>query len=240
MSELIKLCAFLASENIPLEEIRRNAKHLPRTLAAVMQDQKALDETVGTLRGYSLVKVLGNSFLSIHRSVQAVVRSGMSESERKKWAKAAVSMMADAFPRESDDWRTWQVCSILLPHAKEVARHARYLEVAPEETSRLLNHLGIYSIGRAEFPQAKIAFEQALAIDKATYGDDDPRVARDLTNLGFLLKDQGELEKAQKRFERALRINESAFGSKHPEVATSLNNLGIVLKDQTQKKNGTS
>lgn len=239
-ADLMKLCAFFAPDGIPLEDIRRKAQHLPKPLATAMEDQKAFEEAVETVRRYSLVKVRGNSFLSIHRSVQAVVRDRMGEYDRKKWAKAAVRVMADAFPPGCDDWRTWSVCSILLPHAKETTRHARELQVAPEATGRLLNHLGMYSIGRAEFAEARVAFEQALAIDQTAYGEGDPKVARDLTNLGFLLKDQGELEKARKLFERALRINELAYGADHPEVATSLNNLGIVLKDQGQKKNEQS
>ena len=235
-ADLMKLCAFLSPENIPLEDIRRRANHLPKTLAAAMEDQKEFQDAIETLRHYSLVKVLGNSFLSIHRSVQAVVRSGMTEFERKKWAKVAVSVMADAFPPESEDWRTWSVCSTLLPHAKEAARHAIELQVAPEAAGRLLNHLGIYWIGRADFDEATTALEQALAIDKAIYGNDDPKVARDLTNIGFLLKNEGELGQAQKRFERALEIYKLTYGPDHPAVATSLNNLGMVLKDQGHKK----
>jgi Tfp pilus assembly protein PilF len=191
---------------------------------------------VQTLTRYSMVRVRGNSFLSVHRSVQTVVRARMGEYERKKWAKAAVRVMADALPAECDDWRTWPVCSMLLPHAKDAMRHAKELQVAPEATGRLLNNLGMYSLGRAEFGEAKTAFEQALAIDKAAYGKDDPKVARDLTNLGFLQKNQGELEKARKHFEAALRISESVYGADHPEVATSLNNLGLVLRDQAQQK----
>jgi tetratricopeptide (TPR) repeat protein len=236
-ADLMRLCAFLAPENIPLDDIRRGSKSLPRSLAAAIEDQEVFDEAVETLKQYSVAKVLGNSFLSIHRAVQAVVRSGMGEHDRKKWARAAVSVMAGAFPAECDDWRTWPVASILLPHAKKAAGHAKELHVAPEETSQLLNHLGVYSVGRADFQEARDAFEQALTIDKAAYGDDDPRVARDLTNIGFLLKNQGELEKALKRFERALEINQLAYGSDHPAVATSLNHLGIVLKDQGQKGN---
>jgi len=239
-ADLMKLCAFLAPENIPLEDIRRNLNRLPKTLAATLENTEAFHDAVETLRRYSMVKVLGNSFLSIHRSVQEIVRTGMSESERRKWAKVAVSVMADAFPTECDDWRTWPVSSMLLPHAKEATRHARELQVAPEATGRLLNLVGIYSIGRADYAQAKTSLEQALEIDIASYGEDHPAVARDLTNLGFLLKNQGELGKSQKRFERALEINESTYGSEHPAVATSLNNLGIVLKDQGQKKNELS
>lgn len=236
-ADLMRLCAFLAPENIPLIDIRREVKNPSRSLAAVMEDQKVFDEAVETLKGYSLAKVLGNSFLSIHRTVQEVVRGGLGEYDRKKWATVAVSVMAHAFPAECDDWRTWPVASILLPHAKEAVRHAKELQVAPEETTQLLNHLGVYSSGRADFQEAKAAFEQAMVIDKAAFGDNDPRVARDLTNLGFLLKNQGELEKAQKRFERALEINKLAYGPDHPVVATYLNNLGIVLKDQGQNGN---
>lgn len=100
-----------------------------------------------------------------------------------------------------------------------------------EATSRLLTDLARYSVGRAEFPKVKAAFEQILAIDTEIHGAEDPTVAEDANNLGLLLKDQGDLLGAKAYAERALGINLKAYGPQDPKAAVSLNTLGIILKD---------
>ena len=72
---------------------------------------------------------------------------------------AAVQIVNDAFPSDSDDVRTWAVCARLLPHALAAAEHAEALQVVSEATGRLLNQAGLYLKGRAEFAEAKVALE---------------------------------------------------------------------------------
>ena len=229
-ANLLNLCAFLAPDDIPRDLLSEGAQHLPQPLADAVADPLAFDEALAALRRYSLVEVR-NDALSVHRLVQAVARDRLPEEARRMWAEAAVCLVDGAFPFESYDVRTWPECSRLLPHALAAAGHAEALDVASEATGRLLNQTGLYLHGRAEFAEAKAAYERALAIDEVAFGPHHPSVARDVNNLGGVLKDLGDLAGARAAFERVLAISEAAFGPTHPKVATAVNNLGGVLRD---------
>lgn len=229
-ADLLNICAFLAPDDIPKSLLTNSAEYLPDRLASAAKDEMALNDAVAALKRYSLMTVADDS-LSVHRLVQAVARDRLSDEMRKRWAEAAVRLVNDAFPQESQDVRTWEDCSVLLPHALAAAENAEGLEVAPEATSRLLNQVGLYLDGRAEYDAAKSAFESSLAIDERVYGFDHTNVASILSNLGIVLLNMGDLEGAKERLERALVIGENALGPDHPIVAICANNLGRVLHE---------
>ena len=230
-ADLLNLCAFLAPDDIPVELLNSGVQYLPGSLAAVTADPMAFDNAVDSLRRYSLVEVTAESeSISVHRLVHAVTRDRLDGDELKKWAEAAVHIVDEAFPFDSDDVRTWPVCSRLLPHALAAAEHAEALDVASDSTWRLLNQIGLYLQGRAQFAEAKEMYERALAIDESAYGSNHPDVAIRVNNLGSVLQALGDMEGAKKMYERALTIDEAAYGPDHPTVAIRVNNLGGVLK----------
>src|SRR5579884_4257494 len=216
----MNLCAFLAPEGIPRGILRQ----WDRVTGA-----NELNKAIAALTRYSLVEATPES-LSVHRLVQEITRQRLSDADRRTFAEAAVRIINNAFPENSNDVRTWPDCARLLPHAQAVSDHAEQLEVAREATSRLLNEFGIYLYGHARFVEAKQAFERALAIGEAAYGSDHPQVAIRVNNLGNVLQDLGNLQAAKQAFERALRIQEAVYGSNHPMVAIDVNNLGDVLQ----------
>jgi tetratricopeptide (TPR) repeat protein len=228
-ADLLNLCAFLASDDIPVELLNSGVQYLPESLTAVAADPLAFDDAVDPLRRYSLVEITAES-ISVHRLVQAVNRDRLDGDEKKKWAEAAVRIIDEAFPFDSDDVRTWIVCSRLLSHALAAAEHAEALDVALDSTGRLLNQTGLYLKERAQFAEAKGMHERALAIYEAEYGPDHPDVATNVNNLGLVLKALGDMEGAKKMFERALAIDEATYGLDHPTVAIRVNNLGGVLQ----------
>ena len=229
-ADLLRLCAFLAPDDIPLEMLRDGAEHLPESLAATIADKLALNKAIAALRRYSLIEKKDDN-LSIHRLVQAVTRDRLAQDEQMKWAEAAVGVVNDAFPRESDDVRTWPVCRKLLPHALAAAEQGEALNVAVEATGRLINQTGMHFLGRAQYDEAKQSFERSQRIVEAAFGSDHPNVAALVNNLGLVLHALGKLDEARQCFERALCIKEAAFGSDHPNVAGNVNNLGEVLRE---------
>ena len=229
-ADLLNLCAFLAPDNIPKSLLTGGAQHLPEPLATVVADELKFDDVIAALKRYSLVTVADDS-VSVHRLVQAVTRDRLDEDDQKRWAKTAVQLVDGAFPFGSYDVRNWPECSLLLLHALAAAEHAERLGVAPESTGRLLNQVGIYLLGRAEFGRAKSVLERALKIFEAACGPDHPEVARPVMNLGTVLQYLGDFEGAKKCHARALKIFEVAYGPDHPEVARTVMNLGNVLRD---------
>jgi len=228
-ADLLNLCAFLAPDDIPKSLLVGGARHLPPSLAPIVADDLEFDEAVAVLMRYSLITGSSDN-LSIHRLVQAVTRDRLEEDDRKRWSEAAVQLVDYAFPRDSDDFHNWPVCSLLLPHALATAGHAEELGVVPETTGDLLNRIGIYLNLRAEYKDSKSVLESALVIFENVYGPDHPEVARTLTNLGIVLRQLGDYEGAKERLERSLVIFENVYGPDHPMVARTLTNLGTVLK----------
>jgi tetratricopeptide (TPR) repeat protein len=230
--ELMNLLAFLAPDDITRDLIAKGAQYLPEPLASATRDSIDFNDTISAARRYSLIDAdATNESLSMHRLVQAVIRDNLDETSKRKWAHAAVELLNNAFPLNSDQVENWPECARLISHALVTTDHALELQATSDSIGRLLNRVGLYLYGRADFKEAKATYEQALAIFNNTYGPDHPEVAKIESNIGIVLKDQGDLKSARDHFERALRINERNFGPDHIETASYANNLGLVFLD---------
>ncbi len=227
---LMNLCAFLAPEDIPRDILVAGGEFMPEPVRSAVTDEPAFDKVVASVLRYSLLDVQGDAWLSLHRLVGAVVRNRLDLIGQKRWAEAAVRVVNRAFPFDSDDVGTWQDCARLLPHAIAVIFHSEHLEVALEQAVRLSSQIGTYLGGRAEYHEARIAFERALKIGEKAYGAEHPTVAIVINNLGNVLRDLGDLAGARTSLERALKIDEEAYGAEHPTVAIRVNNLGSALR----------
>jgi tetratricopeptide (TPR) repeat protein len=229
--ELLRLLAFLGPDELPWELLApalAEQPGLPGLLGGL--GVGGLDRAVGALARFSLLKRSGGE-LVVHRLVQQVVRDGLALEQQRAFAGAAVGLLGAVFPYQSERPQTWPTCQRLLPHALVATAHAEQLQTAAEDTGMLLNEVGVYFRGRAQFATAQATFERALRIDEAAYGPDHPRVATDVNNLGGVLRELGDLAGARAHYERALRIDEAAYGPDHPRVATDVNNLGNVLRE---------
>jgi tetratricopeptide (TPR) repeat protein len=227
-AELLDLCAFLAPDAIYVDELGRASQHLPDKLVQTLGDEVALDEAKASLLGFSLMRLEGKA-ISIHRLVQEVTRERMDPETRNQWLVAAVRTVNALFPDDSDDVRTWPLCSRWLVHAVAVVNRKSAAELDASACSRLLNQAALYLQHRADYAKAEPLFRRARAIDEANYGPDHPKVAVRLNNLAELLRATNRLAEAEPLFRRALRIWEDSYGEHHPQVATALNNLAGVL-----------
>jgi len=226
---LINLLAFFAPDDIPLDIIVRGAQHLPAPLKTALTDPITLDEALLPLRRYSLIERDGN-MISIHRLVQTAVRDRLNEDDKKTWAAAAVKLVNEAYPFDSDDVRTWPDCSRLLPHASTATEHATALEVGARPVSRLLNQLGLYLIGRAQYSQAKVTLEQAIPLGEIIFGKQSEEVATYFNNLGNLHYNQKDFNTAKSYHERSMVIIEAIHGKDSIQAAIRACNLGTVLR----------
>jgi tetratricopeptide (TPR) repeat protein len=226
--DLLAVCAFLAPDDIPRALPLEYAEALPEPLQAVVADRLSYDRILGVLGRYSLVTVTEES-LVLHPLVQTVIREGLDQPTRQRWAGEAVRLMYAAFPSQGDDVRVWPICARLLPHALTASRSAISLGVELEGAALLLNNTGGYLWRRAELRQAQFVLEQALILLEEEFGPDHPELADSLNNLGVVLKGLGELPAAREVLERALAIHEAQVGPDHPQVARCLDNLGGVL-----------
>ena len=105
---------------------------------------------------------------------------------------------------------------------------ARYGEARPEYAAALRSLAGALTESRPH--AAEELLRRALAIDEATYGPDDPRVAVNANELGVLLTDTNRFAEAEPLLRRALLIDVRTVGENHRNVAADLFNLGVLLR----------
>jgi len=133
-----------------------------------------------------------------------------------------VDMLTTADPGESrgEDVTAREI----LDRGRE--RIANGLDEKPEVKGSLLGVLGRTYRSLGLYEEARPLFEEALAIRRATLGDDATETGRDHHALGELLVTTGEHDLAIRHLERSLAIARDHFGETSAEVAGSLNDLG--------------
>lgn len=221
--QLLDVLCWLAPDPIPREMIEKLAE---------IEDPPAIntEQGLGELTTYSLARwESAGETVQIHRLVEEITRYRLPEAERKGRLITAMKIVMSYFPFEAEDVRFWSICQLAAPHARAVTvRAATYGD--PEPASSILNQLAAYNWGRAEHATAEPLMRRVLAIDKQSYGELHPRVAKALNNLAQLLQATNRWVEAEPLMRRALMIDEHAYGKHHPEVARDLNNMAGLFK----------
>jgi eukaryotic-like serine/threonine-protein kinase len=102
----------------------------------------------------------------------------------------------------------------------------------PEVRARLLEVMGDVYSSLGLYGEARPILEEALTIQRARLGPDDPRLASSLSALGHLLLGQRDMTGAEALFREQLRIARAQWGNGHMETAGSMNDLALVLQGQ--------
>jgi len=231
--DLLNVCAFLAPDEIPRRLLIEGREHLPEALAQVLAQPLVVNKAIASLVRYSLIEA-SNETLSLHRLVQAVTRDRLTEDKQKMWAQTALQTVARAWPSGNFDVRSWPECSRLLPHSYAVVEHIERLKIESVDLGALLNRMGFYLDGRANYRSAEPLYRRALQIWEKRLGAEHTRVATALNNLAESLRAQGQYADAEPLYRRALEIREKQVGPDHLDTALSLNNLAGLLKSQGQ------
>jgi tetratricopeptide (TPR) repeat protein len=225
--QLLRLCAFLGPEPIPLDLFTSRPDQLPSLLADVAADRLRFNATAGALVARSLARRSSDG-LSVHRLLAGVVRRPLLESERQAAIDADRELLFQYLPRDiagsPENWPTWRV---LLPHVLAATSHKS--PHLPIRTAVLLDRAGTYLGAQGQPTAARPLLERALQIVRSV-SPDDPIEAKALNNLALVLDELGQSAEALPLLERALRIDETSSGEDHPELASTLSNLASVLR----------
>ena len=98
-AELLQLCAFLDPDAIPEEILQVETLELSPVLQSLAKDPMLLDDAIGELGKYSLIKRNADiHMLSIHHLVQAVLQDSLSRDEQRVWSERTVRILHKVFP----------------------------------------------------------------------------------------------------------------------------------------------
>jgi tetratricopeptide (TPR) repeat protein len=231
-AELLRFFAFLHPDAIFDELIRKGASQLGPLLEAEAAEILTLNDMIGELNNYSLVRRSTASILSIHRLVQAVIRDNLRKEAQSDWAERTVRAVNQAFPKV--EFITWQQCRRYLPHAQVSAGLIKQEHMIFPEAARLLDEAGYYLFEQGQYQEAEPLLMQAVAIREQTLGSEHLDMATSLNHLAELYREQAKYEQAEPLYLRALAIQESHLELAPHDLATILNNLGLLYNSQAK------
>jgi tetratricopeptide (TPR) repeat protein len=207
--QLLRLCAWLAPEPIPLDLFTGHCDQLPEPLASAAADPVAFNDTVGALADYSLARRAVGSLI-VHRLVQDVTRhhrAGRPAASSDKHLEAVLAPLHADLPGEvwgtPESWPRWRS---MLPSVLAATGH-QLSKAGEGPTAWLLTQAGTYLGSQGRFTEALPLHQRALSICEAALGPDHPYVATDLNHMGRALSDLGRPAEALPLHQRALSIN---------------------------------
>jgi tetratricopeptide (TPR) repeat protein len=231
--QLLRLCAFLAPDRLPLRLLLSRRDGLPVLLADAAADEVVKRDAEEMLYRLGLLTDDAQGTVQLHRLLQDAVRLQLPDDEQHKWAQNAVDVLAELLDADGDVSARDERWTRLLLHVDAACEHALSIGLMSSGLARLLAMVGGYLGKRNQLPAARYYLEQALAMYRRLYGEDDHAdIATTLDTLGRVLVDQLDLPAARELYEEALAIWGRLYGDDdRPEVAASLTGLGIVVRD---------
>jgi tetratricopeptide (TPR) repeat protein len=237
-TDLLTLCAFLASEGIPVEVVYAAVRGTLPAVQAFFEsavDDEARQERyydlLEPLTRYSLVRVDDKKHtFDVHRLVQEVIRWQMTDAEQIETITRAVQILNAAFPFVK--FETWTACERLTNCALTLFIYDMPEKHRDETLADLYNKTAIYLENRGRYREAEPLYVEVVKTVSAFLPEGHPNIAISLGNLALLYNTQGRYSEAEPLFVEALEIYREALPKGHPDIALSLNNLAGLHKAQ--------
>ena len=251
MADLMRLCAFLAPADIPEELFTKTTDEASAQVAGSLfqrwrkrllltqpryspaQLASSFEESFETARRFALVRYnSGDKTFAVHRLVQEIIKDKLRSKDHPVWLARVIRQLNHALPWPK--YQNWHPCERLLPHALAVLQAIEDQRLESKGVADLLLKTANYLCQRAQYVQAELLYQRALAIREKALGPDDPITGTSLINVAALYRMQGQYQKAEPLYQRALAIFEKALGPDDPITGTSLNNLALLYDNQGQ------
>jgi tetratricopeptide (TPR) repeat protein len=227
-TDLLRLCAFLDPDAIPEELLREGAAALGPVLAPIAVDDLGLNQAIGALWRYSLIRRhTASQMLSLHRLVQVVLKETMNPELQRIWVDRTICAMHLAFPAHVEPG-CWDTCQRFLPQVQNCSQLIEQWALRSPEAAALLHQAAYYLGERGGFAEAEALYLKALAIREESLGPDHLDTSQSAYNLARLYADQGRYGDAEQLYLQVLATRERAFGPEHPAIAQCLNSLALL------------
>jgi tetratricopeptide (TPR) repeat protein/transcriptional regulator with XRE-family HTH domain len=225
--ELLRLCAFLHPDDIPLEILTTAATELGPVLGPVAADPLQLDEAIADLATLSLVRRDPRlDTLSVHRLVQDVVRGALPAGTEREWAERAVGAVAMTLPG-SEPFRFSHTLRFISQGTTAIDLVDRW-ELRSTAAARLLDRMGAHHLLAGEHATSRGLLVRAWELRERLLGRDHLDTAETLTHLAELAFARGRYRRAETLGQAALDARQRQLGPSHTQVGNALGLLGNV------------
>ena len=211
--QLLEIAAFLAPEPIPLALLKSHPELLSEPLRDLAADPDALDDTVGALVGYSLVRRHRHDF-QVHRLVQAVIRNQLPPDQQQATSDQVLALLTAGSPGDPEDPRSWDGYTQLTSHVLATAP----LGDDSPAGRRLLLDTARYLHARGDSSSSRAVSEPLLERWRSALGLDHPDTLSAASILTLALNELGEAEPARALAEDAFERCRRVLGPDHPNT----------------------
>jgi hypothetical protein len=227
---LLQLCAFFSPGPISMDLLysdEMNESLLP--FDETLSEKLMLGRVIRDISRFALVKVdQGSNSLQIHRLVQAVIRSQMTDEEQVEARHEVHKILTGARPRqgETDDPANWSTYDIIWPHlGPSIAE-----ECDDPRTRQLLIDWVRYQWKHGEF-EAGLALARRLEVLWAhRLGPDHQQTLHLQFHIANVLRSQGQFDDARELDTYVLERQREVLGPDHPHSLMTANGLGADLR----------
>jgi hypothetical protein len=160
-------------------------------------DPVEVGEALALLASYSMIELSADKrYVSVHRLVQAVTRTGVTEAEQERDRKEAAGLLARALPDETEAIETWPTWAEFLPHARYVL----------EPASEAMRSTIAYLVAIGDYRTAlDFQGERTKALERVC-GSDAPLTLSARVRLAYLTGMAGNTQAARRLFEELLPV----------------------------------
>ncbi len=194
-----------------------------------LSEKLMLGRVIRDISRFALVKVdQGTNSLQIHRLVQAVIRSQMSDEEQVEARHEVHKILVGARPRqgETDDPANWSTYDIIWPHLGP--SHAD--ECDDPRTRQLLIDWVRYQWKHGEFESAMVLARRLENLWAHQLGPDHQQTLHLQFHIANLLRSQGRFADARDLDTYVLERQRAVLGPDHPHALITANGLGADLR----------
>jgi tetratricopeptide (TPR) repeat protein len=215
-SELLSLMCVLDRQGIP---------------EFLLNDHDSLDfqDDLGVLTGFSFITIEADHSFGMHRLVQLATRKWLElQHSEKEWQEKALELLAEKFP--PGEYKYWEICQKLLPHAQAVIRYNFSTETYLLRRARLLQKLARYNSACGRYSISYTRCKEALDIYEVALRPEHSDLLASINDIGEVLWYQGKYKEAEEMLRRALEGREKALGEEDVDTLTSVDSLALVLR----------
>ena len=227
---LLQLCAFFSPGPISMDLLysdEMNQALLP--FDETLTEKLMLGRVIRDISRFALVKVdQGSNSLQIHRLVQAVIRSQMSDGEQAEARHEVHQILAGARPRqgETDDPANWSTYDIIWPHLGP----SQAEECDDPRTRQLLIDWVRYQWKHGEFESGLDLARRLENLWTRQLGPDHQQTLHLQFQIANILRSQGRFTDARELDTYVLERQRDVLGPDHPHALMTANGLGADLQ----------
>ena len=191
--------------------------------------QRMLSRVIGEISRFALVRVdQSTSPVQIHRLVQVVIRSQMTDEEQIETRHRVHEILAGARPRqgETDDPANWSTYDIIGPHLHP----SQAEECHDPQTRQLLIDWVRYQWRHGEFESCLKTARRIENLWMGWLGPDDTQTLRLQFQIGNVLRSQGRFKESRELDTLVLERQRAVLGPDHLHTLMTANGLAADLR----------